>query len=326
MAARVRHHDQDPPTGPDSPDSPDSPDTTDVDVGVDVDLHVDLHVDVNVDVNVELDHPAAPGDPGGPLHGGPAWGFARPKPYHAHVRLPGWEGRKRIAHLTDLHFGNVTPLTLQRNAAALVNASSPDLTVLTGDFVARSLSHLERMTAVLGAIEGRKVAVLGNHDWWSGARAVVEALEAAGVEVLTNQWTMDGSGEDALPLVCVDDWTTNHHDVQQAIKGLGPGPSLALSHNPESAPELWEAGAGLVLSGHTHGGQVHVPRWTRSLYESLLKVRYVDGWYTEPEGMVFVNPGVGSSILPWRYGRPAQRCVAIIDLEGGEPEPPEGGF
>ncbi|MCK6506477.1 metallophosphoesterase [Myxococcota bacterium] len=271
--------------------------------------------------------PASPAEPPNePLHGGPAWGFARPKPYHGHVFVPGWSGRKRIAHLTDLHFGNVTPLALQKNAVALVNAARPDLTVLTGDFVARGLGHLERLTEVMAAIEGRKLAVLGNHDWWSGAAGVQEALEAAGVEVIDNQWTMDGAGEDALPVVCIDDWTTDHHDVHEAVRGLHGRPALALSHNPEAAPELWAAGAGVVLSGHTHGGQVYVRTWTRSLYQSLLRVRYLNGFYSEEGGQVYVNPGVGSSVVPFRYGRPAQRCVAILDLEGGELRPPEHGF
>ena len=75
---------------------------------------------------VPLPSQAPPVDDG-PLHGGPAWGFARPKPYHAHVFLPGWSGRKRIAHLTDLHFGSVTPLSLQRDAVSLVNAARPHI-------------------------------------------------------------------------------------------------------------------------------------------------------------------------------------------------------
>lgn len=273
-----------------------------------------------------LPHAEQPAIDEGVLHGGAVWGFARPRPYHAQVYVPGWSGRKRIAHLTDMHFGNVTPLALQRNAAALVIASQPDLTVLTGDFVARGLGHLERLTAVMQAIEGRKVAVLGNHDWWSGAKGVVAALEAAGVEVLTNQWTMDGDGEDALPIVCIDDWTTGHHDVRDATKGLLGRSALSLSHNPEAAPELWAAGGSVVLSGHTHGGQFYVRKWTQSLYKSLLQVHYLNGFYVEGGGQVYVNPGVGSSVLPWRYGRPAQRCVAIIDLEGGELRPPEASF
>lgn len=262
----------------------------------------------------------------GPLHGGPAWGFARPKPYHAKVFLPDWQGRKRVAHLTDLHFGTVTPMALQRNAVALVNASHPDLTVLTGDFVARGLGHVEQLAAVMSEIRGRKLAVMGNHDWWSGADEVRRALAQADVEVIDNGWTEDGQGEDGLAVVGIDDWTTDHHDVGKACRGLRSRPALALSHNPEAAPELWAAGAGLVLSGHTHGGQFHVKEWTRALYRNLLAVRYLNGFYSEELGQVYVNPGVGSSVVPFRYGLPAQRCVAILDIEGGPARPPEGGF
>ncbi len=257
---------------------------------------------------------------------GKTWGFARPKPYHAHVRVPGWTGRMRVAHLTDLHFGNVTPVALQQAAVGLVNASRPDLTVLTGDFVARGLGHLDRMAAVLGSIEGRKLAVMGNHDWWSGLERVRRALEQAEVEILDNRWTAHGSGEDALAIVGIDDQTTSHDDGRTATVGLGGRPALALSHNPEAAPELWERGCAVVLSGHTHGGQFYVQKWTKSLYASLLKVRYLNGWYHEELGQVYVNPGVGSSVLPFRYGRPAQRAVAVLDLEGGEPAPPVGGW
>ena len=153
-----------------------------------------------------------------------------------------------------------------------------------------------------------------------------EALRAAQVEILDNAWTMDGSGEDALPIVGIDDQTTGHDDERRATRGLLGHSALALSHNPEAAPALWARGPGLVLSGHTHGGQFYIHRWTRSLYESLLAVRFLNGWYAPDEGQVYVNPGVGSSVVPWRYGRPAQRCVAILDLEGGPMLPPEGGF
>ncbi|NOY25276.1 MAG: phosphatase [Oligoflexia bacterium] len=260
------------------------------------------------------------------LYGGAAWGFARPRPYHARITLPDWTGRMRIAHLTDMHFGSVTPLSLQRNAAALVIASRPDLTVLTGDFVARGLGHIERLTEVMQAIPGRKLAVLGNHDWWSGSQRVRDALKAADVEVICNQWTLEGQGQNALPVVCLDDLGTDHHDIHAATRGLAGRPALALSHNPEAAPALWAAGASVVLSGHTHGGQFYVRRWTQSLYQSLLRVHYLNGFYAEDGGQVYVNPGVGSSIVPWRYGRPAQRCVAIIDLKGGPFKPPDGGY
>ncbi len=258
-----------------------------------------------------------------PMTHGPRYGFKAPHTVHARMNIPGWGGRLRVAHVTDLHFGSVTPVALQRAAVALVNAEKPDVTLLTGDFVARGLSYLDALTETLGRIEGPKIAVMGNHDHWSGDKPVREALRHAGVEVIDNAWTQLGSGEDALALVCMDDSGTDHHDHLKAAAGLRGRPALGITHNPEAAPLLWGRGVGLVLSGHTHGGQVHIERVTRRLYNSLLKIRYIDGWYTELGHQVYVNPGVGSSVLPWRYGRPSMREVAILELQGGPVIPPE---
>ena len=256
---------------------------------------------------------------------GPRYGFRPPHVVHASLGVPGWSGRLRVAHLTDLHFGNVTPIALQRAAVALANAARPDLTLLTGDFVARGLKHLDRLTAVLGTIEGPRYAVLGNHDHWAGAADVREALRRADIEVLDNAWTRFGSEEDALALVGLDDYGTDHHDHHKATAGLRGQPALALSHNPESAPLLWGRGCGLVLSGHTHGGQLHIKNLTRDVYRSMLNVRYLNGWYRELDHQVYVNPGVGSSVVPFRYGRPSMREVAVLDLVGGPVLPPEVG-
>jgi len=257
-----------------------------------------------------------------PQHG-PRYGFKPPHAVEATFRLPGWSGRTRIAHLTDLHFGNVTPVALQKAAVAMANASNPDLTLLTGDFVARGRRHVEVMSEVLSGIEGRKLAVLGNHDHWSGAELVRRGLEAAGVEVISNAWTTIGSGEDKLALVCMDDFTTDRHDHHTSTANLHDTPALGLSHNPEGAPLLWGRGVPLVLSGHTHGGQFWFRNVTSALYERVLGQRYLDGWYRDADMQVYVNPGVGSSVVPWRYGKPAMREVAVLNLEGGPVAAPD---
>ena len=254
---------------------------------------------------------------------GPRYGFQPPHAVHAALRIPGWGGRLRLAHLTDLHFGKVTPMALQRAAVALANAAKPDLTLLTGDFVARGVGHLDQLTATLSQIEGPRYAVLGNHDHWADGPKIKAALERAGIEVLTNAWTLFGAGEDALALVGMDDYGTANHDPWRSTANLRGRPALAMSHNPEGAPLLWGRGAGLVLSGHTHGGQMHVADVTPKLWSALLKVRYLDGWYEALGHQVYVNPGVGSSVVPWRYGRPAMREVAILELEGGPVVRPE---
>src|SRR5688572_266753 len=78
----------------------------------------------------------------------------------------------RIAHLTDLHFGRVTPMAVQRHAVQLTNDGKPDLVVITGDFVCHSQLYLESLIETLSKIEAPVLAVLGNHDYWSGADEV----------------------------------------------------------------------------------------------------------------------------------------------------------
>lgn len=257
-----------------------------------------------------------------PNHG-PRYGFAAPTVLHARIRLPRWQGRKRIVQLTDLHFGNATPLALQREAVHLANEANPDLVVLTGDFVGLGRRRLDRLVEVLSELKTPSLSVLGNHDHWVGASEVALALERAGVALLENAWTSQGHGEDRLAVVGIDDQTTGHDDIDRATHGLLNTPAIALSHNPEAGPALWAKGVQLVLSGHTHGGQFWVRKWTDRLYNEVLRVRYVSGWYEEDGHRLFVNPGVGSSVVPWRYGRPAQRAVAILDVEGGPLAPIE---
>jgi uncharacterized protein len=216
--------------------------------------------------------------------------------------------------LSDLHLGRVTPSALQQRAVDDLNAAEPDLVALTGDFISRGRAFIPRITDLVRSIHAPKVAVLGNHDHWSDADRVRGALEDAGVIVLSNSWITVGGAVD-LVIVGIDDWSTGHSDAEAATRGLPDLPAVGLAHNPESAPLLWEKGVGLVLSGHTHGGQLEFGGLMRRFHENVLGKRFVDGWYEDSGCHVYVNPGVGSSLFPWRTGT-AMRAVALIDLNG----------
>src|SRR3954469_14652735 len=95
----------------------------------------------------------------------------------------------RIAHLTDIHVGRVTPYAVQREAVALTNAQKPDLVVITGDFVCHSQLYLDQLTELMRGFHAPVVAVLGNNDYWAGAEEVLNALHRANVEVLRNRNT-----------------------------------------------------------------------------------------------------------------------------------------
>lgn len=225
----------------------------------------------------------------------------------------------RIAHLTDLHVGRITPMWVQHAAVAMTNAEAPDLVALTGDFVCHSQVWLDALEEVVRAFDAPVVAVLGNHDHWCGGDEVRRALRRAGALVLDNAHTVLDLGHERLQVVGLDDAYTGHADRDRALKGLRPDlPTLGLSHIAEEADRLWDRGVPLVLSGHTHGGQITVARLHELALGRLAGHRYIHGIYGrragDDVGAVYVGAGIGAAVVPVRVGHRGQREVALFEL------------
>jgi predicted MPP superfamily phosphohydrolase len=229
----------------------------------------------------------------------------------------------RIVHLTDQHFGRVTPHLVQQSAIDLTNAQEPDLVVITGDFVCHSQAYLDELQQCLALLNAPAIGVLGNHDHWSGAQAVRKALHRAGVLVLDNANTVITLRRQQLQVVGLDDAYTGHADAEKATKGLRHDlPTIGLSHIAEEADHLWECGVPLVFSGHTHAGQVTLARMHEVLLGRIIGHKYVHGLYgsrqrapaASSKGAVYVGAGIGAAVVPLRLGERAQREVAVFEL------------
>ena len=260
--------------------------------------------------------------------------FAGPAVYRDQV------AHLRIAHITDQHIGRITPVEVQQTAVEMTNAERPDVVLITGDFVCHSQAYLDQLTEVMRSFEAPVLAVLGNHDHWSGADEVRHALERGGVEVLCNRNTVITLGHERLQIVGLDDAYTGHARREEALKGLRKDlPTIALSHIAEEADYLWRHGVPLVLSGHTHGGQVTLARLHELSVGMIAGHKYVHGLYgsrrheserrrasphaapdgtNEPLGAVYVGAGIGAAVVPFRFGERGRREVTIFEL-GCEP-------
>jgi uncharacterized protein len=231
----------------------------------------------------------------------------------------------RIAHLTDLHVGRVTPMKVQKAAVELTNAEKPDVVLITGDFVCHSKFFLDELEEIIGSFEAPVIGVLGNHDHWSGAKEVKRALERAGAEILANQSTVITLRHQRLQVVGLDDAYTGHADREAAVKGLRHDlPAIGLSHIAEEADGLWRCGVPFVLSGHTHAGQVTLAKLHELTLGKLVGHRYVHGLYgtrkadAAPKGAVYVGAGIGAAVIPLRLGERGQREITMFEL-GHEP-------
>jgi predicted MPP superfamily phosphohydrolase len=256
--------------------------------------------------------------------------------------LPSALAGLRVVHLTDLHVGPLFGRRAVKRVVALANACRPDVVVLTGDFASfRSLRFLAGATAELGELHARLgvFACVGNHDHWEGVEAVCAALRDAGVTVLVNE---SARLADGLWLAGVDDRMSGAADPQKAVQGVPVGAAVVLlSHNPTILPEVagypW-----LVLSGHTHGGQIALPilgarrtatlpgcRWVVRQYEGLgVRVhggrfdavathRYPTGWYHDGQAVLYVSRGIGlNQTWPLRLNCPPE--IACLTLTVGQ--------
>lgn len=242
--------------------------------------------------------------------------FAGPDEIARHLSKPF-----RVAHLTDQHVGKITPMWVQLDSVRQTNAQKPDVVLLTGDFVCHSELYLSDLSYIISQFDAPVFAVLGNHDHWTNAAAVRKALIAGGAEVLDNANTIISINNQDIQLVGLDDAYTHHANVGLATSGMKHNvPTIGLSHIAEEADALWSAGVPLVLSGHTHGGQVTIAGLHEIIIKRITKRKYMHGVYgkmggSNDYGSVYVGAGIGSAVVPVRLGEFGRREVAIFDFD-----------
>lgn len=228
----------------------------------------------------------------------------------------------RIAHLSDIHVGNLTPESHIRAAIDSANAARPDLIALTGDYVCWRRHEVALAAHQLAGFRAPRVlAVLGNHDYFVWGSGMTSALERNGYEVLQNSTTVADVRGAPLAIVGIDDPVTRHDDLDAAFAGAPAGVTkLVLCHLADRGPALARRGADLVLSGHTHGGQIYVKGITDRLMKRM-GLHYRRGVYplgpvgsASRRSTLYVTPGVGFSGVRRRAGEGTQAEVAVLTL------------
>lgn len=223
-----------------------------------------------------------------------------------------------IAQLSDIHVGHLTPASHIRAAIDAANAAKPDLIVLTGDYVCWKRNEVGMAAEQLAGLEAPRVlAVLGNHDYFVWGAGVRQALTKHGYEVLRNQHTIAQVRGAPLALVGIDDPVTRHDDLDAAFRHVPTKtPRIVLCHAPDRGPAIAEHGADLVLSGHTHGGQIYVKGITDRIMKRI-GLNYRRGMYdvgAARRAKLYVTPGVGFSGVTHRAGEGTHAEVALLTL------------
>lgn len=231
-------------------------------------------------------------------------------------RLPRSLDGLRIVQLSDIHHSPFTGSTQIKHAVETANNLAPDIIALTGDYVSHERSYAAPCAEMLGHLRARYgvYAVLGNHDHWTDAPLITDLFRAEGIRVLVNEGMRFEQRGAAFWLAGVDDTMVGLEDLPLALAGARTDElKLLLAHNPIILRRAARAGVDLVLSGHTHGGQV---TWRSERSASgRPRRRLLRGLGSRADTQIYVTRGLGTSVLPIRYGCPPE--VSCLELRCG---------
>ncbi len=228
-------------------------------------------------------------------------------------RLPKVLDGFRVVQLSDIHHSAFTSREQIERAVETANSLQADIVALTGDYISKERSYAAPCAEMMGKLRARfgVFAVLGNHDHWVDASLMTDLFRAEGITVLINEGMRFEQRGGSFWLAGVDDTMVGLEDLPLALAGSSETEmKLLLAHNPIILRRAAHAGVDLVLSGHTHGGQV---TWRSEKGASgRPRRRLLKGLARQAATQIYVSRGLGTVVLPIRYGCPPE--VSLLEL------------
>lgn len=231
------------------------------------------------------------------------------------IKIKNLKQSYKIVQLSDIHIGGIIDENFIKDVVERVNKLSPDIVVITGDLID---IEIKNATDSLNELRGLKSKygtyfIVGNHEYFHGIDEIMQAVKSLGIRVLENENIYIGEESKGFNLVGVYDvmgYRTGSYipDLNKALSGVKESPTVLLAHQPRYI-EMVNSGVDLMLSGHTHGGQIYPFRFLVKLQQP-----YISGLHQHNESLqIYVNKGTGFWGPPMRLGASAE--ISEITLE-----------
>lgn len=231
-------------------------------------------------------------------------------------RLPEAFRGFQIVQISDIHYAEYTEPFFVKLVVDEINRLPADLVVLTGDFISygpagkwHSVKWAHHCAEILRGIRcPQRLAVMGNHDCIVGCDEITEIIQAAGIPVLNNRAIPIERDGKRLWIAGVADPLVSDPRLPLAIPSslrADKEPVILLAHEPDYVTEVVPYGVDLMLSGHTHGGQIRFP-FLPAMFLPKMGTEHVEGLFHIGQTQLYVNRGIGAVGLPFRFNCPPE--------------------
>lgn len=221
----------------------------------------------------------------------------------------------RIVHLTDLHLGFLVPEAVINYVVEKTNYIKKDAIFLTGDYVhyKNTTTEIDRVWPILSKLDARHGVynVLGNHDHWASTDQSLYYLNKSGQNIQHKAKAIT-IGESRIWVGGTGDLWEDKVNIDDTFQAAAENEKkLLLAHNPDTADELYSTKLDLIVSGHTHGGQVNIP-FIGTPVLPVNNKKYSSGLIQLDRTNLFISRGIGWTVLPIRFNCSPE--IAILEL------------
>jgi hypothetical protein len=221
----------------------------------------------------------------------------------------------KIAQISDTHIGGLVDAEFIKDIVQRVNALNPDLVVITGDLIDTNVSNAKKTLDELKNLKSKygTFFITGNHEYFHNITEIISTVKSLGIRVLENENVYIGEEERGFNLAGVYDVfgyraLTHIPDIDKALKNKKDSPTVLLAHQPKYIEEV-EDGVDLMLSGHTHGGQIYPFKFLVSIVQP-----YISGLHQHNKNLqIYVNKGTGFWGPPMRLMASSEITEIIIE-------------
>ncbi|MFA6192141.1 MAG: metallophosphoesterase [Sulfurimonas sp.] len=232
------------------------------------------------------------------------------------VKIKNLKKQYKIVQISDLHISGLIDANFIRNLVQRINILNADLVVITGDLVDIDVSNARDTLNELKSLTSRygTYYIVGNHEYFHGVDKIINSVKSLGIRVLENENIYigeEGAGFNLAGVYDIFGYRINSHmpDLQKALLSKKNSPTILLAHQPKYIEEVKE-GVDLILSGHTHGGQLYPFRFL-----VMLQQPYIEGLHQHNENLqIYVNKGTGFWGPPMRLGASSE--ITEITISG----------